>query len=108
MLRHAKALACAATVAACGGANHTALAQSQNQSMPFTVTELANFEVPWSMAFLPDGGLLVTEQKGALKLRSANGTIATIKGVPAVSYGGQGGFSEIVLHPISPPTTSYI
>jgi aldose sugar dehydrogenase len=99
MLGHAKTLACAAAVAACGGANHTALAQSQNQSAPFTITELANFEVPWSMAFLPDGRLLVTEQKGALKLRSANGTIASITGVPAVSYGGQGGFSEIVLHP---------
>jgi glucose/arabinose dehydrogenase len=82
MLGHAKALACAAAVAACGGVNHTALAQSQNQSGPFTITELANFEVPWSMAFLPDGALLVTEQKGALKLRSANGTIASIAGVP--------------------------
>jgi glucose/arabinose dehydrogenase len=69
------------------------------QSLPFTVTELADFEVPWAMAFLPDGRLLVTEQKGALQLYTPGGSRVAIRGVPAVSYGGQGGLSDVVLHP---------
>lgn len=69
------------------------------QNLPFTVTELANFDVPWAMAFLPDGRLLVTEQRGALKLYTPGGSSVAIRGVPEVSYGGQGGFSDVVLHP---------
>src|SRR5687767_14712859 len=69
------------------------------QNLPFTVTELANFDVPWAMAFLPDGRLLVTEQRGALKLHTPGGSVAEISGAPKVSYGGQGGLSEVVLHP---------
>ena len=69
------------------------------RSLPFTVTELANFDVPWAMAFLPDGRLLVTEQRGALKLYTPGGASVAIRGVPEVSYGGQGGFSDVVLHP---------
>jgi aldose sugar dehydrogenase len=95
MLSRAKALAYAVALAACGSTSSSVLAQDT----PFTVTELANFDVPWAMAFLPDGRLLVTEQRGALKLYSNGGAIASISGVPAVSYGGQGGFSEVVLHP---------
>jgi glucose/arabinose dehydrogenase len=69
------------------------------QGLPFAVTELADFEVPWAMAFLPDGRLLVTEQKGALQLYTPGGAKVAIRGVPAVSYGGQGGLSDVVLHP---------
>src|SRR5690348_5005000 len=69
------------------------------QSLPFTVTEIADFDVPWAMAFLPDGRMLVTEQRGSLKLYTPGGAKADIRGVPQVSYGGQGGFSDLVLHP---------
>ena len=79
-------------LAACAG-------PAAGQSLPFTVTELHDFEVPWAMAFLPDGRVLVTEQKGALQLYTPGGASVAIRGVPAVSYGGQGGFSEVVLHP---------
>jgi glucose/arabinose dehydrogenase len=81
--------------AACLGASTAAFAQST----PFTATELADYDIPWAMAFLPDGRLLVTEQRGALKLYASDGSITDIDGVPEVSYGGQGGLSEVVLHP---------
>jgi glucose/arabinose dehydrogenase len=78
------------------GAGTAVLAQSQ----PFTTTELANFDVPWALEFLPDGRLLVTEQRGAIKLYTpGTGAMNDIKGVPAVSYGGQGGLGDLVLHP---------
>ena len=51
------------------------------------------------MTFLADGRLLVTEQKGKLKLWSPGGTVGDITGVPEVDYGGQGGLGDVVLHP---------
>jgi glucose/arabinose dehydrogenase len=52
------------------------------------------------MAFLPDGRLLVTERRGALKLHSfETKQSGDVTGVPAVEYGGQGGLGDVVLHP---------
>ncbi len=66
----------------------------------FAVTEIASFNEPWAMAFLPDGRLLVTEKPGRLRLLEPNsGEIKEIAGAPAVAYGGQGGFGDVVLHP---------
>lgn len=71
-------------------------------STPFSVTAIAQLDEPWAMTFLPDGRLLVTEKRGALKLLDLSGGKArtgTITGVPAVAYGGQGGLGDVVLHP---------
>ncbi|MEJ7746444.1 MAG: PQQ-dependent sugar dehydrogenase [Luteimonas sp.] len=71
-----------------------------NTGMPFAATEVARFNQPWAMTFLPDGRLLVTEKKGVLKLLDvASGKVGTVSGVPSVDYGGQGGFGDVVLHP---------
>ncbi len=55
---------------------------------------------PWSLAFLPDGDVLVTERAGRLRL-IADGVLrdAPIAGVPAVFASGQGGLFDIVLAP---------
>jgi glucose/arabinose dehydrogenase len=67
---------------------------------PFTVEVLADLDEPWALEFLPDGRLLVTEKRGTLALLAADGSEAfEIDGVPRVSYGGQGGFGDVVLHP---------
>ena len=66
---------------------------------PFAITEVASFNEPWAMAFLPDGRLLVTEKAGQLRLLEPGGHVGTITGVPRVSYGGQGGMGDIVVHP---------
>jgi glucose/arabinose dehydrogenase len=42
---------------------------------------------------------LVSEKRGALKLHTIGGQTGEIRGVPEVSYGGQGGFGDVVLHP---------
>jgi aldose sugar dehydrogenase len=80
---------------ACGGAGGTAAAQDR----PFQVEAIGQFAEPWAMTFLPGGDLLVTEKRGALKLRRTNGRILDVAGVPPISYGGQGGFGDVVLHP---------
>lgn len=67
---------------------------------PFTSTPVATFNEPWAMTFLPDGRLLVTEKRGKLRLANvATGQVGEVVGVPAVAYGGQGGFGDVVLHP---------
>jgi aldose sugar dehydrogenase len=65
----------------------------------FIATPVAQFNEPWAMTFLPDGRLLVTEKRGALKVYTIGGASADITGVPAVAYGGQGGLADVVLHP---------
>jgi glucose/arabinose dehydrogenase len=95
MIQRSRLLAYSVALAVCGGAHSLALAQST----PFTVTQLADFDIPWAMAFLPDGRLLVTEQRGSLKLYAPGGAITDISGAPSVSWFGQGGFGDVVLHP---------
>ena len=65
----------------------------------FAITEVASFDEPWALAFLPDGRLLVTEKRGKLKLVQPGGTVGEVGGVPKVVYGGQGGFGDVALHP---------
>ncbi|MBK0384050.1 PQQ-dependent sugar dehydrogenase [Pedobacter sp. SD-b] len=62
-------------------------------------TVYAKGEVPWSMAFLPDGGFLVTDRAGTLNRVSKNKEVTEIKGVPPVRVKGQGGLLDVVLHP---------
>ena len=67
----------------------------------YKVTEIAKgLDHPWSMAFLPDGSMLVTERRGQLRLIKG-GLLQPqpIGGVPAVHTGGQAGLFDIVLHP---------
>lgn len=61
-------------------------------------TVATGLDVPWGMAFLPDGSLLVTEREGKLyKIRHRRNT--EITGVPEVVAQGQGGLLDIALHP---------
>ena len=67
---------------------------------PFDAVEVARFDEPWAMTFLPDGRLLVTEKAGRLWLQDvAGGKRIRIEGVPEVVHAGQGGFGDVVLHP---------
>ena len=58
------------------------------------------FGIPWGMAFLPDGRLLVSEREGLLRIVDIDGSLsAPISGVPEVHVAGQGGLLDIALHP---------
>ncbi|MEJ7610575.1 MAG: PQQ-dependent sugar dehydrogenase [Ferruginibacter sp.] len=55
---------------------------------------------PWGIVQLPDGRFLITEKRGAMRIVSGSGQIASpIAGVPAVNAGGQGGLLGITLDP---------
>lgn len=64
----------------------------------FEVDRIAGpFRLPWSVAFLPNGDMLVTERPGTLQLvRLPDGKEQSIYGVPPVLRGGHGGLLEVM------------
>ena len=61
--------------------------------------EVARFDRPWAMTFLPDKSLLVTTKPGNIFHVTQDGQKAAVRGVPKASVGGQGGLGDVVLHP---------
>jgi glucose/arabinose dehydrogenase len=62
-------------------------------------TFASDLSLPWSIAFLPDRSVLVTELGGQLKYFNASGgTGATIANVPEVYFAGQGGLFDVLPH----------
>lgn len=59
-----------------------------------------DLEHPWSLAFLPDGSMLVTERAGRLRvIRNGELSSKPVTGLPASAVTGQGGLFDVVLHP---------
>lgn len=76
--------------------------EARADAAAYRVETLAEgLEHPWSIAFLPDGGMLVTERAGRLRHISAGGTLRPepLEGLPPVLAIGQGGLMEVALAP---------
>jgi aldose sugar dehydrogenase len=99
MKTFAGAAALVALIAVPAVAQINAGTQAPEASLPFTMTQVATFNLPWRMAFLPDGRMLVTEKVGPIWLVTQNGEKTPIANAPAVLYGGQGGMLGIYLSP---------
>ncbi len=110
----AAALSAAMIVAACSAGTTSNAAPAGGASLdasgaqpatpladaPFAVREIARFNEPWAMTFLPRGRqALITERSGKLKLWQEDGPTLDVAGVPAVAYGGQGGLGDVILAP---------
>ena len=54
---------------------------------------------PWAMTFLPDGRALITGRGGELTMRTAEGQLVDVSGVPDVVASGQGGLGDVVAAP---------
>ncbi len=97
MTRYSAFLLMAAAAGACQG----------QAGLPPTVNDQAVLETvatglehPWSLAFLPDGRMLVTERPGRLRYVTMKGEVSEpISGVPAVYAEGQGGLLDVTLDP---------
>lgn len=65
------------------------------------VTVADGLEVPWSMAWLPNGDMLITERPGRLRIvRDGKLLPEAVPGVPAVfTTGGQAGLFDVLPHP---------
>ena len=73
--------------------------QPAETSQPFTVTKVGTFNLPWRIAFLPDGRMLITEKVGPVWLVAQDGTKTPVTNVPAVLSRGQGGMLGVFLSP---------
>ncbi len=97
---------CAATVVlltACNNDDPTTLTVTTKAEQPITInveTVVSGLEHPWSIAFLPQSEMLITERPGRLR-RVVDGQLNAepIPGLPAIAAGGQGGLLDIALHP---------
>lgn len=62
-------------------------------------TVVSGLDVPWGLAFLPNGDLLISERKGTLHTFSNGVLSAPIQGLPPIMAEGQGGLMDLALHP---------
>jgi aldose sugar dehydrogenase len=73
---------------------------SVNPGEPRKITLVDGLERPWSMTWLPDGAMLITEKAGRLRIvRDGKLEPNAIAGVPEVLTAGQAGLMEVSLHP---------
>ena len=79
----------------------TAAPTTQAAAIPFQQqTLLTDLEHPWSMAWLPDGTLLITERPGELRVvREGVLDPTPVAGLPEIFVQGQGGLLDITVHP---------
>src|SRR5882724_229815 len=73
--------------------------QKPEASLPFTVTPVATFKLPWRLAFLPDGRMLITEKIGPVWLVSQKGEKILVTGTPPVYWQNQNGMLGVFLSP---------
>jgi glucose/arabinose dehydrogenase len=87
----------AAGTGACQDAPHVA---PSGETKVAVTTVARGLEHPWSLAFLPDGRMLVTERPGRLRIVAKDGALSEpLAGVPAVDAVGQGGLLDVILDP---------
>ena len=65
------------------------------------VTVASGLAHPWSLAFLPDGRMLVTERPGRLRVLAKDGSLdpKPVEGLPRIDAQGQGGLLDVAVHP---------
>jgi len=95
---------CAAATFALAALCAAAAASAQtvrSEAQAFRVVRLVKgLDHPWSLAFLPDGAMLVTERPGRLRvIRDGKLDAQPVAGLPEVAEHGQGGLFDVVPHP---------
>ena len=73
--------------------------QKPEATMPFKMTTVTTFTLPWRMAFLPDGRMLITEKVGPLWLVTPDGQKTMVTGTPPVYWQGQSGMFGVYISP---------
>jgi len=70
-------------------------------------TVVRGLNVPWGMALLPNGDMLISERSGTLYRFSGGKIIEPVSGLPEIMPIGQGGLLDVALHP-DYPTNGWI
>ncbi|WP_043999390.1 PQQ-dependent sugar dehydrogenase [Microcystis aeruginosa] len=87
-------------ISSCQGANVLTSANNSQRNQWQKVTVIEGLEHPWSMVWLPNGEILITERPGRLRVvREGKLDPKAIAGVPEVFAVGQGGLLDVAIHP---------
>lgn len=87
-------------ISSCQGANVLTSANNSQTNQWQKVTVIEGLEHPWSMVWLPNGEILITERPGRLRVvREGKLDPKAIAGVPEVFAVGQGGLLDVAIHP---------
>ena len=73
--------------------------QKPEATLPFSMTTVTTFKLPWRLAFLPDGRMLITEKPGPVWLVSQQGEKIRVGNTPVVYFEGQNGMHGVFLSP---------
>src|SRR5215510_11115132 len=73
--------------------------QKPEATLPFNMTTVATFTLPWRIAFLPDGRMLITEKVGPVWLVTQQGQKTMVAGTPPVYWQGQSGMLGVYVSP---------
>ena len=73
--------------------------QKPEASLPFNMTTVTTFELPWRLAFLPDGRMLITEKIGPVWLVTQQGQKTVVANTPPVYWQGQNGMLGVFVSP---------
>jgi aldose sugar dehydrogenase len=68
-------------------------------NLPFPLRQVTTLDLPWRIAFLPDGRMLITEKPGPVWLVTQQGEKTPVGNVPAVLHQGQGGMLGVFVSP---------
>ncbi|RAK60895.1 PQQ-dependent sugar dehydrogenase [Phenylobacterium hankyongense] len=98
-MKLAKTAMLAALAATSASAQTNLGAQPPEASLPFVMTQVATFNLPWRLAFLPDGRMLITEKVGPIWLVTQTGEKTPVANAPPVLAQGQGGMLGVFLSP---------
>src|SRR5690348_2956709 len=99
-MRLAKAALLTSVISAGAWAQVNAGEQKPEANIPFNMTTVSTFELPWRLAFLPDGRMLITEKIGPIWLASPQGEkITTLTNTPPVYWQGQNGMLGVFVSP---------
>ncbi len=101
MKRYMIALAAAFGLLACASANEEIIEDRiSSDAADFRLIELADgIPNPWGFAFLPEGGILITQRSGRLWRLEEGGSLNEISTGLEVRASGQGGLLDVALHP---------
>src|SRR5262250_1120898 len=99
MMKLAKAALLLTLASASAWAQVNAGEQKPEASLPFNMTTVTTFNLPWRLAFLPDGRMLVTEKVGPVWLVTQQGQKTLVSGTPPVYWQGQNGMLGVFISP---------
>jgi len=86
------------------GENSGTESSDSRASIPVETIVAQGLDTPWAIAFLPDGNMLVTERKGAVRLVDKSGNLQSepVVTINTVKEIGEGGLLGMTLHPKFP------